>query len=121
MLLSITDTTESTKDGELPILISMPRKEHLVTIKNMDSISTDFSTSDQDSQCKELLKLSLTILDSEDITFQEEDNKLGSSTEFRIPSSLTTPDLTQSTWQATTVTPTSESLLPTQDGGKCSE
>jgi hypothetical protein len=121
MLLSITDTTESTKDGELPILISMPRKEHLVTIKNMDSISTDFSTSDQDSQCKELLKLSLTILDSEDSTIQEEDNKLGSSTEFRIPSSLNTLNPIQSTWQATIAIPTSEYLLPAQDGGKCSE
>jgi hypothetical protein len=44
-----------------------------------------------------LLKLCLIILDSEDSTKEEEDNKLGSSTESRIPSSQNTPNLTQST------------------------
>jgi hypothetical protein len=115
------DTVEQIRDGELSILTNQRRKEHLDMIKNTDSTSTDYSTSDQDSQCKELPKLFLTILDSEDIPFQERDNKLGSSIESRIPLSLTTPDHTQSTWQATTAIPTSESLLPTQDGGKCSE
>jgi hypothetical protein len=115
------DIMDLTRDGELFMLTNQRRRDHLDSTKNTDSTSTDCSTSDQDSQCKELLKLFLTILDSEDITLQEEDNKLGSSTESRIPSSLTTLDPTQSTWQATIVTPTSESLLPTQDGGKCSE
>jgi hypothetical protein len=101
-------TMDSTRDGELSILIKLPRKELLDLIENMDSISTEHSTSDQDSQCGELLKMSLTILDSEDITKEERDNKLGSSTESRIPSSLNTPDPTQSTWQATTVIPTSD-------------
>jgi hypothetical protein len=115
------NTMAGIKDGELSILIKQPRKLQRDLTVNTDSISIDSSISDQDSQCKELLKLFLTILDSEDIPFQEEDNKPGSLIEFRIPSNLTTLDPTQSTWQATTVTPTSESLLPTQDGGKCSE
>jgi hypothetical protein len=119
--LSGTDTTEPTRDGESSILIKLERTEPRVTTTNGASISADHSTSDQDSQCKELPKLYLTILDSEDITFQERDNKLGNSIESPIPSSLTTPDHTQSTWQATTAIPTSELLLPTQDGGKCSE
>jgi hypothetical protein len=120
-LLSGRSTMDSTRDGELSTLIRQPRREDLDSIKNTDSTSTDCSTSDQDSQCRELLKLFLTILDSEDTTQEERDNKLGSSIESRIPSSLTTLDHTQSTWQATTVIPTSELLLPTQDGGKCSE
>jgi hypothetical protein len=95
MLLSITDTTESTKDGELPILISMPRKEHLVTIKNMDSISTDFSTSDLDFQCGELLQLSELILNSRDITKEEIDTRHGNSIEYRTLSSLITLEATQ--------------------------
>jgi hypothetical protein len=120
-LLSGIDTMDSTRDGELSIPTKLPRKEDLDSIENMDSISTEHSTSDLDSQCGELLKLFLTTLDSEDSTTQEEDNKLGSSTESRIPSSQNTPNPTQSTWQATTAIPTSELLLPTQDGGKCSE
>jgi hypothetical protein len=115
------DTTKLTRDGELSILIKHQRKLPVDSIESMDFTSTDHSSSDQDSQCKELLKLSLTILDSEDITIQEEDNKLGSSIESRIPSSQNTPNLTPFTWQATTVILISELLLPTQDGGNCSE
>jgi hypothetical protein len=107
-LLSGRSTMDSTRDGELSMLTKLPRKEHLDTIKNTDSTSTEHSTSDQDSQCGELLKMSPTTLDSEDITFQERDNKLGSSIESRIPSSQNTLDPTQSTWQATTAIPTSD-------------
>jgi hypothetical protein len=115
------DIMEPIRDGESSMLTNPRRKEPLDTIENTDSISTEHSTSDLDSQCGELLKLFLTILDSEDITFQERDNKLGSSIEFRIPSSLNIPNPTPFTWQPTIVTPISESLLPAQDGGKCSE
>jgi hypothetical protein len=122
-LLSGEDTMAGTKDGELPILMVKITRRKLLRdmIENTDSISTEHSTSDQDFQCGELLKLFLTILDSEDTTFQEEDNKLGSSIEYRIPSSLNTPNPTQSTWQATVVILTSELPQPTQDGGRCSE
>jgi hypothetical protein len=97
------DTEELTRDGELSMLTNHPRKDPRDMIKNTDSTLTEHSTSDQDSQCGELLKMSLTISDSEDSTTQEEDNKLGSSIEFRIPSSLNTPSPTQSTWQVTIV------------------
>jgi hypothetical protein len=101
-------TMDSTRDGELSTLTKLPRKDHLDMTVNTDSTSTELSTSDQDSQCGELLKLSPTISDSEDITTEEEDSKLGSSIEFRIPSSLNTPDPTQSTWLATIVILTSD-------------
>jgi hypothetical protein len=120
-LLSGKSTMDSTRDGELSMLTKLLRREDLDSTESTDSISIEHSTSDQDSQCGELLKLFLTILDSEDIMPEERDNKLGSSIEFRIPSSLNTLDHTPFTLQATIVTPTSESLLPTQDGGKCSE
>jgi hypothetical protein len=89
-LLSGRDIMVLTKDGELSTLINLSRKELLDMTKNSDSISTEHSTSDQDSQCGELLKMSPITLDLEDSTIQEEDNKLGSSTESRIPSSQNT-------------------------------
>jgi hypothetical protein len=93
-LLSGRDIMVLTKDGELSILTKLPRKEEVDSTLNTDSTSTELSISDQDSQCGELLKMSPTILDSEDSIIQEEDNKLGSSIEFRIPSSLNTPNHT---------------------------
>jgi hypothetical protein len=67
-LLSGTDTMVLTKDGELSILTKHPKKDLLDMTENTDSISIEHSTSDQDSQCGELLKLFPTISDSEDIT-----------------------------------------------------
>jgi hypothetical protein len=93
-LLSGRDIMALTRDGELSTLINLSRKELLDLTKNTDSTSTEHSTSDQDSQCGELLKMFQTISDSEDSTMEEEDNKLGSSIEFRIPSSLNTPNHT---------------------------
>jgi hypothetical protein len=61
------------------------------------------------------------MLDLEDGTKEEQDNKLGSLIESRIPSSLTTPDPTQWKFQTVERTINSELLLPTQDGGKCSD
>jgi hypothetical protein len=104
-----TDIIRPIRDGELSMLTKLRRKEEVDTTVNTDSTSTELSTSDQECQCKELLKMSLTILELEDMPVQEEeDNKLGSSIEFRIPSSLNTPDLTPFTWQATTVILTSD-------------
>jgi hypothetical protein len=102
-LLSGRDIMVLTKDGELSILTKLPRKEEVDSTLNTDSTSTELSISDQDSQCGELLKLFLTTLDSEDSTFQEEDNKLGSSIESPRPSSQNTPNPTPFIWQATTV------------------
>jgi hypothetical protein len=97
------DTTKLTRDGELSMLTKLRKKEEVDSTLNMVSISTEHSISDQDSQCGELLKMSPTILDSEDSIFQEEDNKLGSSIESPRPSSQNTPNPTPFTWQATTV------------------
>jgi hypothetical protein len=65
-LLSGRDTTELTRDGLLSILTKQRKKLVRDMIENTDSTSTEHSSSDQDSQCKELPKLCLTILDSED-------------------------------------------------------
>jgi hypothetical protein len=49
-LLSGENTTVQTKDGSLSMLINQERKELPDTTENMVCISTDYSTSDQDSQ-----------------------------------------------------------------------
>jgi hypothetical protein len=48
--LSTRNITELTRDGELFILIKLLRNQKPDIIQNSDSISTDHSTSDQDSQ-----------------------------------------------------------------------
>jgi hypothetical protein len=94
-LLLIQEPMDGTRDGELSILINLSRKELRDMIKNTDSISIDFSTSDQDFHSGELLKLTQLILSSRDITHQERDTKHGNSIESRILSSLITPEATQ--------------------------
>jgi hypothetical protein len=94
-LLSIQEPMDGTRDGELSILINLSRKELLDMIKNMDSTSIDFSTSDQDFHSGELLQLTQLILNSRDITHQERDTKLGNSIEYRTLSSLITLEATQ--------------------------
>ena len=84
-----------TRDGELSILIKLPRRELRAMIENTDSISIDSSTSDQDFHSGELLQLSVLILNSRDITNQEEDIKLGNSIESPILSNLIIPEATQ--------------------------
>jgi hypothetical protein len=60
------DITDLTKDGELSMLTKQEKKELRVFTTAGDSISTESSTSDQDSQCRELLKQLELMLDSED-------------------------------------------------------
>jgi hypothetical protein len=56
-----------TKDGKLFILTKLKQLELKVSTKNSASTSTDLSTSDQDSQCKELLSaMELTTCGSRD-------------------------------------------------------
>jgi hypothetical protein len=88
---------DGTKDGELSILTIRitERKEQLDMIKNMDSISTDYSTSDQDFHSGELLQLSELILSSRDTMLEERDISNGNSIEHPILSSLITPEATQ--------------------------
>jgi hypothetical protein len=59
--------------------------------------------------------------DSEDMSIQEEDNKPGDSIKYQRPSSQCTKQATQWKFQTVEETTNSELLLPTQDGGKCSE
>jgi hypothetical protein len=61
------------------------------------------------------------MLDSEDTTKEERDNRLSDSTEPQRPLSLNTTLATQLTLQAMVVHPTLELPLPTQDGGNCSD
>jgi hypothetical protein len=84
--LSGRDIMAGIKDGELSILTNLPRKDQVDSIKNMDCTSTDHSSSDLDFQCRELLNLFHGMLDSEDTIKEEEINRLGDSTEYRIPS-----------------------------------
>jgi hypothetical protein len=94
-VLSIQEPTAGTRDGELSILIKLPRRKLRAMIENTDSISIDSSTSDQEFHSGELLKLSVLILNSRDITNQEEDTKLGNSIEYPTLSNLITPEATQ--------------------------
>jgi hypothetical protein len=73
------------------------------------------------SQCRELLNLSELMLDSEDITFQERDNRLGNSILHQRPSSLCIIPDTQWILQTAEEVLISDLLQPTQDGGRCSE
>ena len=86
------------------------------------SISTDHSTSDQDFQCKELLRqlepLTLLLRDSP----REELHNNSSSMEPASKSDLTTGRTTAWKFKAMVDHPTSERLLhATQDGGNCSD
>jgi hypothetical protein len=49
-LLSMVDTTDSTRDGELLILTDILVKEAKVSIKSTDSTSIEHSSSDQECQ-----------------------------------------------------------------------
>jgi hypothetical protein len=60
--LSIRDMVEPTKDGKLSTLMKARRKQPRVSTRASDSISPDHSILDQDSQCKELLKLTVLPL-----------------------------------------------------------
>jgi hypothetical protein len=68
------------------------KKEQVDMIKSMDSISIEHSSSDQDSQCGELLKMYPITLDSRDITMEEEDNKHSNLIECLTLSSLSIPN-----------------------------
>jgi len=96
-LLSGRDIMAGTRDGELSILTNQRKKLLRDMIENMDSTSTEHSTSDQDFQCGELLKMFLTILDSENITVEEEDNKPSNLIECLTQSNLSIPNPIHST------------------------
>jgi hypothetical protein len=84
-LLSGRDTTAGIRDGELSILTKHPRRDQVDSIKSMDCTSIDHSSSDPDSQCRELLNSFHGMPNLRDITKVEEINRLGDSTENPIP------------------------------------
>jgi hypothetical protein len=94
-LLSGRNTMDGTKDGDLSMLTQLRRKQLRAMTLSMDSILIDSCTSDQDSQCKELLMLIQPMLDLEDTVLEQRDNSNGNSIESRTLSSLTTPEATQ--------------------------
>jgi hypothetical protein len=114
------DTTRLTRDGDL-FMLTKPRRSQVKDMtETSDSISTDHSISDPDFQCKELLKPTVLILISEDGEETPRPSN-GSSMVFQRPLSITTGKTDQLISLPTVHQPISESLLPTQDGGKCGE
>jgi hypothetical protein len=115
-LLSGEDTMVQIRDGLLPILIKLLRKQPLDTRANGASISADHSTSDQDSQCRELLNVSvLTILSLRNGPREE---KLSNSDSMLLPRPLEvcTGLLTFSQWKELTL----DAEPSTQDGSNSS-
>jgi len=104
-LLSTTDTTELTRDGESFMLTKQVNQQAKDTTANSDSTSTDHSTSDQDFQCKELLKPTALTSLSEDGE-RTPTPRDSSSMEFQRPSRATTgrTDQLTSTPMANTTT-----------------
>jgi hypothetical protein len=86
-LLSGRDTTELTRDGQLPIPTKLERRLLKDTIRDMDSISPEYSTLDQDFHSKELLNVSVaTTLSSEDMSREELHSNSSSILEARLSS-----------------------------------
>jgi hypothetical protein len=79
------DTMAGIRDGELSILTKQTRRESQDSTEIMDFTLTDHSSSDPDSQCRELLNLFHGMLDLEDTTKVEENNKPGNSIENPTP------------------------------------
>jgi len=96
------------------------RKE---STKNSASMSTDHSISDQDFQCKELLKLmETTTSHSTDGILQERTNSNGGSMEFPRQSEINTGRTIAWKSHQKEVPMNLESLVQSpQDGGKCSD
>jgi hypothetical protein len=97
----IIDTMVPTKDGRFSILTRRQRLKPRDSMKNLDSISIDHSTLDQDSQCRELLSA------MEPITSGSEDGERmpwvnnGSSMRFPRQSSLNNGNITHLTSKET--------------------
>jgi hypothetical protein len=111
----------SNKDGELSILIKLIRLKLRDSMKNLDSTSTDHSTSDQDSHSRELQSATVpTMSGSRDGELTRKPSN-GTLMRFLRPSRTTTGNHIHLIFNPMEVQPTSDALLPTQDGGKCSD
>jgi len=125
LLLSTTEMetilTMPTRDGRLSILTKHLRLEPRDSTRNSVSISTDHSISDPECQCKELLNATeLTTFGSRDGERMSEPNNGTSMKSLRL-SRTTTGRLTHLISNPTEDQAISDALLPTQDGGRCSD
>lgn len=89
------------------MLTVLPRLDPRDMTVIMDSTSIDHSTSDQDSQCGELLKMFPIILDSRDMSKEEESNRPSNLIKFLTQSRLCIPYPIPFTSTATEVVHTS--------------
>jgi hypothetical protein len=89
------------------MLTQQRKKDQVDGIKSMDSTSIDHSTSDQECQCGELLKMFPIILDLEDMSLEEESNKPSHLIECLTLSSLSIPNPIHSISTVTEVVHTS--------------
>jgi hypothetical protein len=119
--LSGKSTTAGTRDGESCTLTNQSKKQLVDSTENMDSTLTDHSSSDPDSQCKELSNLSHGTPDLEDTMLEEETNRLGDSTENLTLLQIKTGRTTHLTSTTMERDHTLEYKEPIQDGGRCSE
>jgi len=120
--LAFTVTTEEeTNNGQSSILTKLTKIEPRVLIQNSDSTLIDHSISDLDFHSKELLNATeLTMSGSRDGETML-DNNSGTSMKSPRLSRITTGSLTHLTSNPTVDQATSDALLPTQDGGRCSD
>jgi len=114
-------TTESINNGKLFISTKLKKKLRREKAKSSVSISTDHSTSDQDCHSEELSNALVPTMLSKRDGETTSGNNNGSSIMSPRPSRTTTGRVTHSTSNPTEVHPTSDALLPTQDGGRSSE
>jgi len=90
-------------------------------MKNLDSISIDHSTSDQDYHSKESLNVLVQTMSHSRDGEPTPDNNNGSSMRSQRPSRTTTGSLTHLISNQTEVQPTSDVLPLILDGGKCGD
>jgi hypothetical protein len=111
----------SIKDGKLSILTKLIRLKPKAKMKNSASTSIDHSTLDQDCHSRESLNAMVqTMSGSRD---GEQTPLLNNGTSMRSQrlSRITTGRATHLTSNQMVDLQTSDALLPTQDGGKCSD
>jgi hypothetical protein len=114
-------TAKPTRNGTLSISIKTRASKVKDSTKNGASISTDHSTSDQDSQCTESLSATVqTTSGSRDTKLMSRLNN-STSTRPQRPSSLSNGRIDQSPFKATVVAQTLEWKEPTLDGGNFGE
>jgi hypothetical protein len=120
-VLCIKSIMDLIRDGKLSTLTKLPRRDPRDLTVNTDSTSIDHSTLDQDCHSRESLNAMVqTMSGSRD---GEQTPLLNNGTSMRSQrlSRITTGRATHLTSNQMVDLQTSDALLPTQDGGKCSD